>query len=80
MVEIFDSKFKMPLKLPAARYNCSTFQICCCLFQLASIHLDPLEEPIVDVTIGGYSLPNLEEGAASVWIVTIDGKVRNSVF
>ena len=45
------------------------------LWQIPSIHVDPLEEPVVDVAVGGYDLPYQPEGFVSVWIVTINGRV-----
>ncbi len=45
------------------------------LFQINSIHVDPLEEPIVDLSGGGQDIPNQPQGFVSVWVVTIDGRV-----
>ncbi len=49
-------------------------------FQISSIHVDPLEEPVVDVALGGYDLPYQDEGFVSVWVVTINGRVSNDIF
>ena len=44
--------------------------------KIPSIHVDPLEEPVVDIAAGGYELPYQSEGFTSVWIVTINGRVN----
>ncbi len=33
-------------------------------------------EPIVDIAVGGESLPHQEDGFLAVWVVTLAGKVR----
>ena len=47
------------------------------IFQIPSIHLDPLEEPIVDIAIGGQNIPNQPQGFVSVWVTTVDGRVSS---
>ncbi len=37
--------------------------------------MDPLEEPVVDVSVGGYELPYQVEGFLAIWVVTINGRV-----
>ena len=44
--------------------------------KIPSIHVDPLEEPVVDIAVGGYDLPYQPEGFTGAWIVTINGRVR----
>lgn len=43
--------------------------------QVPSLHVDPLEEPVVDVAIGGQEIINQLQGYMSAWIVTINGRV-----
>ena len=49
-----------------------------CCFQIPSIHVDPVEEPVIDLAVGGQELPNQTLGYVGVWVVTITGKVSCS--
>ena len=49
------------------------------LSKIPSIHVDPLEEPVVDIAVGGYDLPYQPEGFTGAWIVTINGRVRSQL-
>ena len=43
--------------------------------QISPIHKDPSEDPFIDVSIGGYELPNGTPDEGLVWAVTVTGKV-----
>ena len=43
--------------------------------QISSIHKDPSEDPFIDVSIGGYDLPNGNPEERFVWAVTVTGRV-----
>ena len=43
--------------------------------QISPIHKDPSEDPFIDVSIGGYELPNGNPEEGFVWAVTVTGKV-----
>ena len=42
--------------------------------QISPIHKDPSEEPFIDVSIGGYDLPNGNPEEGLVWAVTVTTK------
>ena len=58
-------------------FKCHLFSLP--ISQTPSIHVDPLEEPVVDVAVGGYDLPYQPEGFVSVWIVTINGRASTKL-
>ena len=43
--------------------------------QISPIHKDPSEDPFIDVSVGGYDLPNGNPEEGLVWAVTVTGKV-----
>ncbi|XP_063961190.1 tectonin beta-propeller repeat-containing protein 1-like [Lytechinus pictus] len=43
--------------------------------QVQSINADPLEEPLMELSIGGHELPGQPEGYLSVWAISALGKV-----
>ena len=43
--------------------------------QVEPLHVDPLEEPITDVSVGGHDLPNIAQGNAGIWITSVSGRV-----
>ncbi|XP_041473634.1 tectonin beta-propeller repeat-containing protein 1-like [Lytechinus variegatus] len=43
--------------------------------QVQSINADPLEEPLMELSIGGHELPGQQEGYLSVWAISALGKV-----
>ncbi len=40
--------------------------------------MDPLEEPVVDIAVGGQEMAYLSPGYLTVCVVTINGKVRTN--
>ncbi|XP_030840073.1 tectonin beta-propeller repeat-containing protein 1 isoform X3 [Strongylocentrotus purpuratus] len=43
--------------------------------QVQSINADPLEEPLMELSVGGHELPGQHEGYLSVWAISALGKV-----
>ncbi|XP_072168056.1 tectonin beta-propeller repeat-containing protein 1-like [Diadema setosum] len=43
--------------------------------QIKGIHSDPLEEPLMELSVGGHELPGQSEGYLSVWAISALGKV-----
>ncbi|XP_033117761.1 tectonin beta-propeller repeat-containing protein 1-like isoform X2 [Anneissia japonica] len=43
--------------------------------KVPSLHADPVEEPFMDLAVGGYELPGQPEGFLTVWTITALGKV-----
>ena len=41
--------------------------------------MDPLEEPVVDVALGGQEVINKTQGFLTAWVVTINGRVSSTL-
>ncbi|KAL1483087.1 hypothetical protein MTO96_002157 [Rhipicephalus appendiculatus] len=43
--------------------------------EIGGIHSDPVQEPVVDVSIGGVEIPGGDSDRIAVWVVTVLGRV-----